>query len=381
MPGSVTCNSCGHNVQLPDDFQRRKVRCPECGVYCEVATPSQQRKAPKEPAKQEIPSDAAPPRAAFPEPPAIEETARVSAPAEPAMEKPRKKSRVLHCTFCGELVRAKADKCPNCGSKIVRPPPLPKPVAAAPRPKKIIKPPAPVQTSDDEEDSLPYSVDIGPQEIICANCQKRLPADAVLCVHCGSNLESGEKVERVYEKIDRQWESNMSLSRRKTIYIVTQAIVFPLMLVLALRRGEPFSFIVPWLFGSALLAFLLGTYDRIDLKRNKRGQVQLSKTWRLCFRERQTMKIVPWEYEGIKIMRNYKFQLMDFLLFLMLLVMGVIPGILWWMWVMNKATYYVALTQRHGFPELSLYHGSSETQMDEIAQILINATGLPCERS
>src|SRR5436305_12674735 len=33
---SVICHSCGHRVELADDFARRKVRCPECGVMCEV---------------------------------------------------------------------------------------------------------------------------------------------------------------------------------------------------------------------------------------------------------------------------------------------------------------------------------------------------------
>jgi hypothetical protein len=381
MPVSVTCHSCGHTMQLPEEFQRRTVRCPECGVYCEVSIPSKPG-APKKTAKP-ISSPAVP----APDPPpsmhAPTEADPIpqlrQAPELPAAL-PTKKNAVIHCTFCGELVRWKAKKCPNCGTKVVRPPAVPKPVSV-PQAKKAVRPPDPILTSDDSEDGLPYKFDTGPQQIRCPQCQGTLPADAMLCVHCGSHLETGERVKRVYEKIERQWESNMSLGRRKTIYIVSQAIVLPLMAVTAVLRGEPFSFIVPWLTGSILLAFLLGTYDRINLKRNRRGQVQLSKTWRVCFFERQTTKITPWEYEGIKIMRTHNFKVMDLLLLLSLGAMGIIPGILWWLWAMNKATYYVALTQHHGFPEVALYHGSSEEQMEDIAQTLIDATGLRCERS
>src|SRR5581483_2386987 len=231
MPVSVTCNSCGHNLLLPEEFQRRKVRCPECGVYCEVAMPAKQRSAPKKAADRTNPSP--PPPAG--EPPIVRAPTSDESPPAPRLPDPPAEwsgtqKAIIHCTFCGELVRAKAKKCPNCGTKVIRPPKLPKPAAAVPQPRKILKPASTVQTSDDSEDSLPYSFDAGPQEVLCAKCQGKLPADAVLCVHCGSNLDSGQKVERVYEKIERRWESNMSLSRRKTIYIATQAIVFPLML-------------------------------------------------------------------------------------------------------------------------------------------------------
>src|SRR5437588_656485 len=47
MPRSATCPSCGRVLQLADDFQRRKVRCPECGVYCEVPGPGGESPSPK----------------------------------------------------------------------------------------------------------------------------------------------------------------------------------------------------------------------------------------------------------------------------------------------------------------------------------------------
>ncbi len=391
----VTCHSCGHTLQLPDEFSRRKVQCPECGVYCEVTSTSKPHGGSdrRNRSVNEVPAaDPAPPSKTrargVSEAPAPDR----SPPSPPARERPApvpgKKNSLLHCTYCGEYVRLKGRICPNCGTQVVRPSsrskagPTPPPVKPAPELSPPAESPSPEPPpAEYESEDGPYEVDTGAPVIECPQCQGKLPADARFCVHCGAHMETGQKAERVYEKIERQWESNMSLQRRKKILFITLAVVLPLMLTRAILDRNPLSFILAGFMFSALLAFLLGTYDRIDLKRNKRGQVQLSKTWRVCFRQQPTVKINPWQYEGIKIMREHNFKLMDLLLVMALGLMGIIPGVLWYLWVMNKATYYVTLTQHHGFPELSLYHGGSEEQMDEISQILIDATGLPCERS
>jgi len=40
-----------------------------------------------------------------------------------------------------------------------------------------------------------------------------------------------------------------------------------------------------------LLAFVLGTFDRIELTQNERGKLRLTRTWRVCFAERQPVRI------------------------------------------------------------------------------------------
>jgi len=311
-------------------------------------------------------------------PPSGQATANPTSEGIPKTAK--KKGGVITCTHCGELVRLRSGQCPNCGTAQQERPRRAKPMPHAPA-RTVAEPAARPSGAAEEDDGVPYQFGDGPQEVNCPECRGKLPANAALCVHCGFDLQSGEKAKRVYEKIERRWESNMSLRRRKTIYIVGQAVILPLMLVTALLKGEPFIFIVPWLTFSMLLAFLLGTFDRIDLKRNARGQVQISKTWRVCFFERAPLKVVPWEYEGIKIMRAHNVQVLDIIMLVMLGIIGVIPGILWWKWSMSRATYYVAMTRNHGFPELALYHGGSEDQMQDIAHTLCDATGLPCQLS
>ena len=56
-----------------------------------------------------------------------------------------------------------------------------------------------------------------------------------------------------------------------------------------------FSFLV----FTGMLSFLLGTCQRVDLSRNAKGRVQLSRTWWICFVFKDTEPIELAEYEGV----------------------------------------------------------------------------------
>src|SRR5205085_1443130 len=99
------------------------------------------------------------------------------------------------------------------------------------------------------------------------------------------------RVAKTYESVVRQWEAGMSYRRRLGIFLACQGVILPLGIVGSLLRGEPLMFLGPWLLFTALFSFILGTFDRIDLTRDRRGRVELTKTWRVCFLERPTMEI------------------------------------------------------------------------------------------
>ena len=52
-------------------------------------------------------------------------------------------------------------------------------------------------------------------------------------------------------------------------------------------------------FFAFFLAFLLGTYSRVNLARNTKGQIKLTKTWRAFFYELPTTQLKLSQYEGI----------------------------------------------------------------------------------
>ena len=358
MTDTVICHSCGHALQTDGATSKRKIRCIECGVYNEIA-------AVAVPSRRVAPEDEVAP----------DPLASVLALSIPELS--TKRDPIVTCPHCGELVRLRGSACSHCGVEI-KLPDKPKKVAKKssssaqplPRPKLIV----------DETDENAVPAVAGPPQIACPTCHFKLPADAALCTRCGLDMNTGEKAVREYQKIDKHWESSLSLDRRKKIFLICEALVILQTILLAVLRHDWTLFVFPLLTITSLLAFLLGTYDRLDITRTAKGQVRFHKTWRFCFYPRPTKKFIPWEYEGIKSFESHSFRLMDFMMLALLALMGIVPAVIWWFWGMNRTTYYVAMTQHHGFPELYLYHGGSQQQMDEIVQVLQDVTGMPLSR-
>src|SRR5262249_38652176 len=130
---------------------------------------------------------------------------------------------------------------------------------------------------------------------------------------------------------------------------------------------------------TVLLAFVLGTFDQIDLSRNERGKVKLSKTWRVCFRIWSTV-VIPWrDYEGVASGRAKSADVWDWLTCITLLILAGIPGMIWWYLAIYPDTFFIALCKDHGYPELTLYRGKDEYKAQEIAATVREVTGLPLE--
>lgn len=326
MSTSVLCHACGHLTAVPAGFTRRRLRCPACGVLCDVPAPAAKapaaRAAAPTPAAAEPPAEPPAPRAARPEP-----------RAEAAPPRPRR-----------------------------APPPRPQPRQVA--------------TVDDADDGRPYVL-LDKEEPPCPQCGRPLEPGAALCSACGFNQATGEKAVRTYQEIDRAWESGISSRWRRRFFLAGQALVLPLGLLGSWHQGTPFAFLGPWLVFTALTAFLLGTYNRVHLARDRRGKVRLTRRWRIGFHALKPETIPLREYEGVVCGLTRDVDFWDWALCVFLLPWGLVPGVLWWYLVIHPDTYYVALSRHHGSPELSLYRGRSEALMHEIADTIRDAARLP----
>src|SRR5260370_29275439 len=91
MSLSVICHSCGHRIALAEDFSRRKVRCPECGVMCEVTEAARSSTPRTAKRKEEAPPQDAEELArqlwSEPEPPKKKERPPAK-PAHPELDEP-----------------------------------------------------------------------------------------------------------------------------------------------------------------------------------------------------------------------------------------------------------------------------------------------------
>ncbi len=377
MSFAIVCHGCGVPLNIPDDYPRNKMQCPECGVMCQVPPrPTAKKKAePKKPAEDaprfEDDEPAAPVRSAPPPP----MTTIVKEPAPVA-------KGLVTCPHCGEMVRApsrkrgQAGKCPVCAAA------WPAPTA----PAKPVLPPLPVPPPPDEfagstpdedpETSNPYrTADAGSRR--CPGCTAYLGPEVVVCVRCGFDLRTGRKVIKEYQKLERSWDCGMPWRTRIILFPLSQ-----LLPVLAVGAGlltleDSLAVALPtigvaWLVYTAMLAFLLGTFDHFELKRHKSGRVDLYRTWRFAFIRRPTTRIDVRDYSGVANGATYT-SFIEWFVFLVLFGFGIIPGLICWYYVIYKTEYTVALTKIEGVPEIYVYRGWKQEEMLEIKQTLCDA--------
>ncbi len=357
MATAVVCHSCGSRIEVADDHARRKVRCPECGVMCEVveaarAAPRPEKKRAEDPgqdsgqpereaeelARQLWGDPDAPPPAKAPEPP------------RPAPDKmPAEES-----SFPVDRQRRRA-----------APPASPKRAAQT-------------WTAEDE-DASPYDVTGGVPRP-CPACGRAMEAADLLCVGCGFDVRAGKKRGREYPPFQRSWEAGLSRDRRWSVFLMLAGSSLVLSAMTVVVFGVWFLSIGPWLGFLAMTSFLLGTFARIDMARDRRGNVKLTQTWYVCFVERPTQAIDLREYQGVVTGRSLDAGCFEWLIFFILLAYFIVPGVLWWYHVIRKTKFHTALTHSHNYPDVILYRGNSQEQAEEIAETLRDAAHLRYDR-
>jgi hypothetical protein len=373
----VICEGCGRPVPIPEGYQRNKIQC-NCGVICavpesarqEAAAPAPARPAPAgrtKPAAEEdaerwlLEDDPQPARPS--KPPARREPKLIK--QSDAAKKPAVAETRFKCRRCGRLVRRQGE-CPSCDADTT--------TTTAPEP--IWWPSVDAPAEADEEDSSPYGVE-GADDVQCPECCMMLPPGSVLCVRCGYHLTKRKKVAKTYQPIDRMWDTNGSRQGRLTAFWCVEAATLALGLTGVFVAGADLGIFIGSFLGlTVMLGFVLGTFDRIQLTRDARGRVRLTKTWHICFFARQPQTTEVRGYEGIASGRYRDLGQWDWLIFFFLFLSGVIPGLIWWYFAIHKVNFHASLTRDHGYPAYVVYSGWDEMQMKEIAYTLRDATGL-----
>ena len=379
MSTAIVCHGCGARLTVPDDYPRTKMQCPECGVMCPVPPRPAAKKKAEEPKPAEdaalFDDETAPaaPRPAAP-PPRPATTAEAPAPAG---------KELAHCPYCGELVRVpgrkkgKRGKCPACGAD------WPEPAAkkkSAPAPTSVPPPPDEFGGSSPDEDpesGNPYrTADRGARR--CPGCSDLLGPEVVVCVRCGFDLRTGRKVVKEYGKFERSWDSGLPPATRWVLFGLCQAAALAAVAAACFSFPDSPSVAVPtflfsWLVYTGMTAFLLGSYDHVFLKRSRSGRVELIKTWRIAFIPLAPKAIDVRAYFGVVGGRDAGVGPWEWTICVFLLLSGVFPAIIWWYFTIYKIVYSVSLADEHGAPEVLVYRGWGEEQMNEIRQALRDA--------
>ncbi len=320
-----------------------------------------------------------------PEPAPLE----VAAPAAEVSTNPvvpvRKPAEQLFpCRRCGQLVRRQRE-CPVCdaaGEALLpvdpeegpRPEQTPAPLRGLAAPSLELDEPEPAPAAPEEEGPDPYLM--ADRDLPhCPRCRKEMAVGGVVCTSCGFNRETRKKAVRTYQPLARSWESDMTLRTRLGWMAAFQG--FHLILTcMASLQSFAWPFLVAWLPLTLILCFVLGTFDRIDLTRDTRGRVTITKHWRFCFVPVPPRVIEVRGFEGVVTGQWNDTGLFEWIVFLNLLCVGIIPAFIWWYNAIMKNYYHVALAIDHGHAEVFVYRGRSDEQMNEIARAVCEATGL-----
>jgi hypothetical protein len=249
------------------------------------------------------------------------------------------------------------------------------PALGSPRSLELEEPaPAPAAV-DDEDDGRPYL--LADRELPrCPKCNKEMEEGARVCMACGFDQRTRKKVQREYQPLARNWETNMPLRQRALVYLAVHGGSLLLGLVPAIHGSSTVSFLACWAFFGLLLAFLLGTFAKIDLTRDRKGLVVVTVTWRFCFLPFPPRVTEVRAFGGVTAGQYDPSGFWEWFIFIWLLLPGVLPGLFWWYFVIHKIAYHVSLTRDHGYPAVYVYRGRDEGQMRDIAQTLSDATGL-----
>jgi hypothetical protein len=368
---SVICTGCGKNLEVGDDYLRKKLRCPECGVIFDLPALG----------KKEAPRP-------------------VRSQAGESLSQER----------VSELVGVQTAVARPAAPNVLSAAP-PTAITAEPEPSSRIEPAAPagasaespipgaIQTFPAHKEGTKEKEEMADEEERCPVCNELLPLQASHCPICGFLLPVGKKVFKVNQPLERHWEAGLPFGKRLTLFLVCQFTVLMAMIAGSLAGVNPLYFLFPWLIFTGMTAFLFGSWVRIDLTRSKRGKVRLKQTWRIGFWSRAPVSHRLGDYEDLATGVANDFSDTDKIILVCLiisavmpvlslafgfsletlitLIPGFVPPVVWWYCAFYRDNYFVALCRDHGFPAIMLYRGWSEAHAEDMAKTICEVTGLP----
>ena len=374
----VICQGCGQSFAVPAGYGRNKIQCPGCGVICAVpAGAARGESAPTGRAKKaEVDEDIAARMLDDPAPMFDDEP--VPVPKAAPVPKTKPVDERVNCRRCGRLI-VRQRECPSCDAVEEEP------VAEEAETRAKGSGPlslsldegstSPVVPGEDEEDESPYL--LADKDIpLCPKCRKPMAIGAVLCTACGFDTKTRKKAKRTYEPIARSWETGQTLQQRQMWLGLAQGVHWTLAVFALLGGVSAWPFVVSWPLMTGMLAFILGTFERVEIVRDARGRCEVTSAWRFAFWPMAPKKTEIFGFEGVTTGQDHEVGVIEWMIFVSLLCAAVVPAIVWWYVVINKPSFHVALAVDHGHAEVYVYRGKSEEQMHEIGRVLVDASGL-----
>jgi hypothetical protein len=227
-----------------------------------------------------------------------------------------------------------------------------------------------------EDDGNPYTVVGGKPIPRCPACDARLPADDVPhCDACGWDRAAGRKLPKTYAPLHHTWEAGWPLSARVAAFVACQVINVGTVAFALAMEGRALTTAGGFVVAVVVQAFLIGTFDRLELTRTAKGKITLTQQWRIAFWPLPT-KTLRWRgHEELRVMHAEP-GLMEWWM-LIGLAPTVIPAVAWWWFVIRPGHVTASLCQNLGDPVTPLYLGTNVERAEEIVRTVGEVTGLP----
>jgi hypothetical protein len=353
----ITCRNCGQQLDVPDGHTRAKLRCAECGVFNDLPKDliENLKSAPPKPSRQTTAEDDL-----LADDPPVRPKARkeklAAAQTAPSMPAPPRQ----------QDEEPTEDESGSYG-------------LAAPEPKEPERDVLIQGTSEDDGKAYQVTGDIKRKK--CPECDKRCDYRAKVCKECGYNFVTKEKSNREFTPIIREWETGWPLKRRIMAFAAALVINLVILVLASLSLSGMFCVgVFMALVSAGIQAFLLGTFDTLKITRSNKGKVTIIRNWRICFAPKPPEKLKWTDHEGVVLIQGREMDFMNWVMCLILLTYGILPGVLFWWFVIKPDQFHVAFSMAHGYPETTIYRGTNESQARDILQVVMDCTGMKDNR-
>lgn len=326
MSTHIVCGKCGGHVVLPAEYAKTKIRCTHCGYYAEIPPSTRVDDGAAEAGKEK----------------------------KAARDKPRRAPKPTEATARRSV--DPRDHRPQFEAEVPSGPPL-------------------LEGTTDEDDDRPYGVP-GTGTKPCPHCQCSLPLNATVCVHCGRDLASGEKTVRRFEPINATFEESWPLDVRKKAFAVSMGVVL-FVIVVQLVSGSNFSMgLFTLLVMTGMHAFIIGTFDTLNVKRTAKGQATLTRTRRIAFAPLAPEKLSWKESHATGMLSSQSPGIFAWMVCVYLLMLGIVPGIVFYWVFIRPDKYEVTVCDIHGGTDGIIFRSGSREQAEEVSNRVADATGL-----
>jgi hypothetical protein len=304
----------------------------------------------------------------------------------------------FECPQGGHRLRVKAEfagkkvRCPKCGAVITAPAarasaqpgsdlPIPLLESNSPaRPDAVAAKPLPVLPIDAEPRGRRPPPPSADAENCCAGCGRFLAPDAVICIDCGFNRQTGKQLRTVSRRRQHTWYLG-GFSSPASIIVV--AVLYLILILMGFLSESLLAGLLLLFVGVIPALLLLGTFTRIRITRDPLGRPVVIRDRWAAFLRYSHAEIDLEDYQLIRLGHHQgAVNLLVVGIMLLFCFFGMIPGIIFWILLFRGSSFTLEIAGEHegGIAPIVepriLYRGPSEAKMRDIGDTLKEVAGL-----